>query len=95
MDGAVYSVLAPAELPDAPLLALLGYVGSACSADEAERIGVQWSRAQIRSVEGDGKTYAVQMIGPKGFHLLKIEPTAGGGCPFEIREASTLTEVAP
>jgi hypothetical protein len=95
MGGAVYSVLAPAELPDAPLLALFSYVGSPCSAEEAEKIGVQWSRAQIRSVEGDGKTYAVQMIGPKGFHLLKIEPRAGGGCAFEIREASALTEVAP
>jgi len=35
------------------------------------------------------------MIGPKGFHLLRIGPTSGGGCAFEIREASTLTEVAP
>ena len=95
MDGAVYSALAPADLPDSQLLAVFSYVGSACSAGEAEKIGVPWSRAQIRSVEGDGKTYAVQMIGPKGFHLLRIGPTSGGGCAFEIREASTLTEVAP
>jgi hypothetical protein len=94
-DGAVYSALAPDDLDDSRLLAIFGYVGSACSAGQAEKVGVQWSRAMIRSVDREGKGYAVQMAGPKGYHRLMIEPVTSGSCAFELREISALTEMAP
>jgi len=95
MDGALYSALAPAELEDSRLLALFSYVGSECSASQAEKLGVQWNRGRIRSVDREGKGYVVQMAGPTGFHLLMVEPVSAASCAFEIREVSTLTEVAP
>jgi len=95
MDGALYSALAPAELEDSRLLALFSYVGSECSASQAEKLGVQWNRGRIRSVDREGKGYVVQMAGPTGFHLLMVEPVATASCAFEIREVSTLTEVVP
>jgi len=95
LDSAVYSALAPAELEDSRVLALFGYVGSECSADQAQKLGVQWDRSRLRSMHADGARYVVQMAGPQGFHLLTLETVTDPRCAFEIRDASVLTELAP
>jgi hypothetical protein len=97
IDGATYSALAPAELDDATLVAIFRYVGSDCFAVQAAALRVDWNRGLIRSVDREANAYAVQMAGPKGFHLLHLEATPGGasGCAFQLRQVSSLTDTAP
>lgn len=92
MDGSTYTALAPANMDDATVLALYGYVGSECFGRQVQKLGLEWSRAAIRSLDSDGKLYQLQFVGKDGTRRLTIEPSSG--CPFEVREVSTLTEVA-
>jgi hypothetical protein len=93
MDGSTYTALAPAEMDDATVVALYGFVGSECFGRQVQKLGLEWNRAAIRSLDTDGKAYQLQFVGKDGTRRLTLEP--GTGCPFEIREVSTLTEVAP
>jgi hypothetical protein len=90
MDGSTYTALAPAEMDDATVVALYSYVGSECFAREVQKLGLDWNRAAIRSLDRDGTVYQLQFVGKDGTRRLTVEP--GSSCPFEIREISTLTE---
>jgi len=98
-EGTSYSVLAPFALEDAALVSILGYVGSSCFAADAEKLGISWERSRTRSVDREGKDYIVQLAGTDGFYRLRIEPTAraesSAECAYEVRDVSTLTQLAP
>ena len=92
LDGSTYTALAPADMDDATVVALYGFVGSECFGRQVQKLGMEWNRAAIRSLDTDGKGYQLQFVGKDGTRRLTVEP--GTGCPFEIREVSTLTEAA-
>ena len=93
LDGSTYTALAPADMDDATIVALYSFVGSECFGRQVQKLGLEWNRAAIRSLDRDGQVYLLQFVGKDGVRRLTLEPSSG--CPYEIREVSTLTEVAP
>lgn len=94
LNGATYSPLAPDDVDDTTLVALFGYVGSPCFAAQAKQAELAPDMASIRSVSRESDRYELQLTGPKGLHLVSLEP-ARGDCPFELRSVSALTKMEP
>lgn len=93
VQGTPYSVLAPLDLDDATVVALVTYVGSECLAAQTDKLKLDWSRDLIRSLDRVGKSYSIQLAAPGGIYRLIVEPAPGASCPFELREVSALGDV--
>ena len=93
-NGVSYSALAPADVDDAALVSLFDYVGSPCFAAQAKQAELAPDMASIRSISRESGLYEVQLTGPKGLHLVSLEP-ARGECAFELRSVSALAPVEP